>query len=435
MALLLAWAPLLAAAGEPPRGATQAEALPFVEDDYPRALAEARRRKVPLFVDAWAPWCHSCRFLRAHVLTDAALRPHAGRFVWLAIDTEQARNATFLGKYPVQVWPTLMVIDPAREQAALRWPGGLTVPQLVRLLEDGERAVGGPRGERTGLAALARADRLAASGKHREAARGYRELLPELPADRRARAIESLLGSFKLGQQEGECAQAALELVPTMPRGPSFANAASFGLGCAEALPAAERGRVAPPLAALVEEALGLPGLLADDRSGLFEQLVERRERAGDAAGTKALAARWLGFLEAEAARARGIEQRAAFDPHRAAAALALREPMRAVPALVATERDLPADYNAPARLALLYRAAGRLDDALAAIHRALARVYGPRTLRLLDLLADLQEEKGDRAGARRTLEQALRTARALSPEQRRDQLVAMFEQKLAASR
>lgn len=33
-----------------------AEALPFIEDDYPRALAEARTRKVPLFVDAWAPW-------------------------------------------------------------------------------------------------------------------------------------------------------------------------------------------------------------------------------------------------------------------------------------------------------------------------------------------------------------------------------------------
>jgi hypothetical protein len=32
------------------------EALPFVEDDYPRALAEARAKKLPLFVDSWAPW-------------------------------------------------------------------------------------------------------------------------------------------------------------------------------------------------------------------------------------------------------------------------------------------------------------------------------------------------------------------------------------------
>jgi len=30
--------------------------LPFVEDDYGRALAEARARKLPLFIEAWAPW-------------------------------------------------------------------------------------------------------------------------------------------------------------------------------------------------------------------------------------------------------------------------------------------------------------------------------------------------------------------------------------------
>jgi endonuclease YncB( thermonuclease family) len=30
--------------------------LPFIEDDYGRALAEARSRKLPLFVESWAPW-------------------------------------------------------------------------------------------------------------------------------------------------------------------------------------------------------------------------------------------------------------------------------------------------------------------------------------------------------------------------------------------
>ena len=30
--------------------------LPFIQDDYPRALAEARARKVPIFIEAWAPW-------------------------------------------------------------------------------------------------------------------------------------------------------------------------------------------------------------------------------------------------------------------------------------------------------------------------------------------------------------------------------------------
>ena len=32
------------------------KALPFIADDYPRALAEARAQRLPLFVEAWAPW-------------------------------------------------------------------------------------------------------------------------------------------------------------------------------------------------------------------------------------------------------------------------------------------------------------------------------------------------------------------------------------------
>ena len=30
--------------------------LPFVSDDYPKALAEARAQRLPLFIEAWAPW-------------------------------------------------------------------------------------------------------------------------------------------------------------------------------------------------------------------------------------------------------------------------------------------------------------------------------------------------------------------------------------------
>ena len=32
------------------------KAVPFIEDDYKRALAEARAKKRPLFIEAWAPW-------------------------------------------------------------------------------------------------------------------------------------------------------------------------------------------------------------------------------------------------------------------------------------------------------------------------------------------------------------------------------------------
>ena len=33
-----------------------ASVLPFLENDYSKAVATARARKVPIFVEAWAPW-------------------------------------------------------------------------------------------------------------------------------------------------------------------------------------------------------------------------------------------------------------------------------------------------------------------------------------------------------------------------------------------
>jgi hypothetical protein len=40
-------------------GATPAlarEVVPFLEDDFPKAIATAKANEKPIFVDAWAPW-------------------------------------------------------------------------------------------------------------------------------------------------------------------------------------------------------------------------------------------------------------------------------------------------------------------------------------------------------------------------------------------
>jgi hypothetical protein len=32
------------------------EVLPFIQDDYTKALAQAKSSHKPIFVEAWAPW-------------------------------------------------------------------------------------------------------------------------------------------------------------------------------------------------------------------------------------------------------------------------------------------------------------------------------------------------------------------------------------------
>ena len=51
--LLCAFAAAFAGAGA---GAAGRTLLPFIADDYTKAVAEARARKVPLFIESWAPW-------------------------------------------------------------------------------------------------------------------------------------------------------------------------------------------------------------------------------------------------------------------------------------------------------------------------------------------------------------------------------------------
>ncbi len=51
LAAALFAAPAAAAPAKAPR-----EVLPFIADDYPKALAEARASGKPIFLEAWAPW-------------------------------------------------------------------------------------------------------------------------------------------------------------------------------------------------------------------------------------------------------------------------------------------------------------------------------------------------------------------------------------------
>ena len=156
-----------------------------------------------------------------------------------------------------------------------------------------------------------------------------------------------------------------------------------------------------------------VPGVLVDNRRQTAEE--------------------WAAFLERAAAAAATPEQRTVFDSHRLSACLQLGQPERAVAFLQASERDLPDDYNPPARLALAYRAMERWDDALAASDRALAKAYGPRRLSILQTRADIYMGKGDKEAARRTLQDAVAAAEALPSGQRSESVIATIRKKLEA--
>jgi hypothetical protein len=140
-------------------------------------------------------------------------------------------------------------------------------------------------------------------------------------------------------------------------------------------------------------------------------------------------------FLEGEAARAKNPDARAVFDSHRLSTYMALGEPARAIPMLKASERDLPDDYNPPARLAAAYKAMKQYDEALAASDRALAKAYGPRKVGILQTRADIFAAKGDAEAARKTMEETVQYAESLPAGHRSDRTIAALKKKLEAMR
>ncbi len=419
--LTLPFAPAVAAAGA---------AVPFIADDYPQALAQARARHLPIFLEAWAPWCHSCRSMQAYVYTDAKLAPFAERFVWLAIDTEKPGNAATVAKFPVGAWPSMYVIDPQTESVAFRWTGSATIDQLVRFLDEARAALAGgkaavaPAPASGNPVALAEADRLYGAADWPAAANAYAAVIAGAPARWAPlpRVADAYLFALQQAGRTADCARAARELLPRIAGTPSTASVASVGLDCAVGLDADAAGRAAAiaELERAAQTALADPalGLAADDRSGLYISLLGAREDAGDESGKQRLSGEWIALLETAAAGAPTPAARAVFDSHRLSAYLEAGEPQRAVPMLEASARDFPTDYNPPARLATAYRALKDFPRALAASDRALALAYGPRRLGILRTRAKIQDEGGDRPAARATLEKALAEAQALPPGQ-----------------
>jgi len=395
----------------------------FLDNDYSAAVAEARASGKLLFIDFWAPWCHSCVSMRAYVFPDASLDKLQNRFVWLSVDTENPVNSAVLERFPVDVWPTLLVVDPATGAPLRRWLGSATASELVGRLQSVDQAqhTGGDGAQR----ALAEGAALVAAGKRAEAAVAYRAAATATApgTQEHAQAVELLILQLSLTRQSAECARTALAELPSVLPGTSLATVAGTGLGCALDLPAtdAERQAAAPVLETRVVELtrdMSAP-MLADDRSSLFETLVDARRERGDAAGALTAAAEWASYLEGEAARAKTPEARAVFDSHRLAAYLALGQPERAVPMLQQSRKDFPRDYNPSARLAVAYLAMHQPALAVAAAEQAEALVYGPRTLRVLLTKAEAQAATGDKAAAQATLARADELVASLPQSQR----------------
>jgi thioredoxin-like negative regulator of GroEL len=402
--------------------------LSWFENQAEAAFAAAAERKQLLFVDLWAPWCHTCLSMQQQVLRPE-LVPELGGVVALAIDTERAENEQFLQAYPVGVWPTFYVIDPSTRQVRARWLGGATAEQLSHFLKDASAADDGP------AALLREASALATQQKLAEAEAKYRAALAAAPANwpRRSDALVALISTLLKQRRYTECLQLALEAAKSLPPSVSSVDFASSGLSCADKASGDAR---AAAVQKLVEGTLTrdcetrAPGVSLDDHADACSNLRRARVALGDTAGARQAAERTLQVLEA-GARGASPEAQLIYDWERTQTLVYLGRSAEAIALLVERERALPASYNPPHYLARLHRDSAQWDAGLLAIERALSKAYGPRRIGLLGLKADLLKGAGRRDEARAVLQQQLTDYRALPAGQRQPDAEATVEKRL----
>jgi len=88
------------------------EGIQFIEGDWKKALAEAKKQNKLIFLDAYASWCGPCKLLKRNTFPDKIAGEYFNsNFINVAIDMEKGNGPALAAKYAVNAYPTLIITD------------------------------------------------------------------------------------------------------------------------------------------------------------------------------------------------------------------------------------------------------------------------------------------------------------------------------------
>ncbi len=420
----------------PPLTAAAAEPVSFIDDDFVAAAAQARAQGKLLFVDAWAPWCHTCLSMRELVLSRPELSRFSDRFVFAAVDTDKLENSAFVERYPLRTWPTLMVIEPHSGELFARYGGSLSLDELSALLEAAEQRARDARG--LGAEALLAAHAAARSGPPLEAARAYERAAAALPTEARTEALMGGIAAFYAAQAHEECVSfGSTHLVSVRGSGAS-GDFAGLLFACAQKLPeGAERAGAIALVDKRLSELTSAPpaGSSVDDQVYALGVLADLRAAQGDTNAMKAIHSKRLALIEAAVARAPSVAAAQVHDYERMNSLLQLGRGDEAVTLLTRRTQEMPDNYEPFARLGYVLLEIGKPKEALVPLERAIALSYGPRRVRYLAQKAKALGLTGDARAELSTLEQERAALLALPDAQRGPGRIADVDSRIDAAK
>ncbi len=410
--------------------------MQWIDDDYAAAVACAKQQKKPIVVDLWAPWCHTCLSMQTTVFTDASFAGERDKFVWLAMDTDRPENAAPLQKLAISAWPTFYVLG-ADESVLARFVGAASVPQFHQFLAAGVAAQAGG-----GAAADARmlgAERALALKDYDTADSELAAALTAAPKDwaRRPELLNSMILTKYKKHDDAGCLAIADEHMDETGHAAAASDFLVTAMSCADDLEKDKPDRVKALRERAVarwKQLLADPAaqLSVDDRSDAMASLRETLDALGKKDEAKQIAEQQRALLDETAAKAPNALAAMTYNWPRAEVYVYLGKPLELVPALEKSAKDLPTEYDPPARLGWIYLKAGKLPEAAQWTDKALTMVYGPRKGRLLTQRADIAAAAGDKAAERGFRDAAVKLYESLPAGQQSPDALAKAKQALA---
>ena len=405
--------------------------ITWFEDDWDGAVACARQRKVPIVLDLWAPWCHTCISMQTTVFMDPSFAAKADQFVFAALDADREINARPVGKYATTAMPTFYVVN-HDETVLARFVGAATLEQFHQFIDAGARAAKG--GIAAADARLQAAERALALKDHETADTELTAALAAATPDwsRRPEAVASLqITKKKRGDHLAclEISDANMDAVGATATATNFwasaiecASEASKAPGVDEAKVKSVIDRAIANLAKTTADPKS--PLSVDDRAEALGYLRDAQEGTGDAKAAKATGETLRALLDDAWAKAPTPFERMTHIWPRAEAYVWLKRPLDLVPDYEKLIAELPTEYDPPARLGWIYLQAGKYPEAAKWTDHALGLVYGPRKARLYNQRAEIAAKAGDKATERKMREETVKLWESLPQgQQNADQL------------
>jgi thiol:disulfide interchange protein len=108
----------------------------FIEQDWNKALQQAKENKKLVFLDIYATWCGPCKMLKKNTFTDeAAGKFFNENFINVSIDGEAGVGPELAQRFNIIGYPTLIIAD-ADGNVVLQTAGYVDADYLINFAKE-----------------------------------------------------------------------------------------------------------------------------------------------------------------------------------------------------------------------------------------------------------------------------------------------------------